>query len=197
MACVTAQGKDSDPQPNAGDNRMEKIFLRTPFNYDTEKASREAGLKCKDVTRTQQNFAEEADINTIVNRFLRTGVMPNSIDAPPQFADFEEVFDFQSAMNTIRAAQESFNALPARTRARFGNDPHEFVAFCSDENNAEEMIKMGLRVPPPTTAPDADVDPETGEVQLRLDNAAAPPQKAQKGQPKGKDTPPKTGEGVT
>ena len=40
-------------------------FLRTPYNYDTVAASNESGLGCEDPTLTQQQFAEESDINTI------------------------------------------------------------------------------------------------------------------------------------
>ena len=79
------------------------VFLRTPYNYDVDAVSVASGLKCEDATRTQQQFAEEADINTIVERFNLTGQLPQDV-RPPQYADFEGVFDFKSAMNAIRAA---------------------------------------------------------------------------------------------
>lgn len=58
------------------------MFLRAPFNYDTDKASLEAGSsrpidpdtgEIIDDGMTQQSFAEEVDINTIVRRFGLTG----------------------------------------------------------------------------------------------------------------------------
>ncbi|WP_445772243.1 hypothetical protein, partial [Rheinheimera sp.] len=45
------------------------MFIRTPYNYDTNLASEESALYCSDVSRTQQNAKEECDINTIVKRF--------------------------------------------------------------------------------------------------------------------------------
>ena len=49
-------------------------------------------------------------------------------------------------MNMIARAHESFDALPADVRARFGNDPGAFVEFCSDEKNLPAMREMGLAV---------------------------------------------------
>lgn len=132
------------------------MFIRTAFNYDVDAASDESGLKCEDVSRTHQSFAEECDINTIVRRFNLTGALPDNVRVP-QYADFEESFDFHSAMNAIAMANESFDAMPAEVRARFHNDPGEFVDFCSIPDNIEEMRKLGLAVPKPDPIPDAPV----------------------------------------
>ena len=98
------------------------IFLRSPFNYDRDAVSVETGLECQDKTLAQQQFLEDSDINTIVRRFKLTGQLPDNVRAP-QYADFEGVFDYQTAMNAIRQAQESFNAMPADVRSRFANEP--------------------------------------------------------------------------
>lgn len=119
-------------------------FVRSPYNYDVNEASDEAGLDCSgDKGRTQQSFAEEVDINTIVKRFGLTGELPENI---PQVmtGDFEGVYDFQSAMDLVVQARESFMAMPADVRTRFDNDPHKFVDFTSDEKNFDEAVKWGL-----------------------------------------------------
>lgn len=121
-------------------------FLRTQHNYDMNEASDDAGLKCLDVTLTQQNFAEEADINTIVERFGITGQLPTNVRMPT-YEDYTEVVDFQTAMNSIALAREAFDAMPANVRARFHNNPAEFVDFCSNEENKEEAKKLGLLKP--------------------------------------------------
>lgn len=121
-------------------------FLRSAFNYDMDKASDEAGLACMDDSLTQQQFKEEADINTIVNRFLKTGVLPTP-NTFPQYVDFEGVFDYQSAMNLVRAADESFMRMDAKVRARFNNSPQEFLEFFANPANAEEAIRLGLAIP--------------------------------------------------
>lgn len=101
---------------------------------------------------TQQSGKDEADINTIVRRFGVTGTMPVNVRAPT-FADFDQVFDFQTAQNALIAARDSFMAMPADVRTRFSNDPQAFVEFCSDKENLPEMRKMGLAPPLPDPEP--------------------------------------------
>lgn len=118
-------------------------FLRTPLNYDRHAASVDSGLRCLDASLAKQSFAEEVDINTIVRRFNLTGQMPTDIRMP-EYGDYEGVWDYHSALNSVRRGEESFARLPAEVRARFHNDPGEFVAFCLDEGNRPEAIKLGL-----------------------------------------------------
>ena len=85
---------------NMGKTKDFGVFLRTPYNYDTDEASEASGLKCLDESKTKQSFQEEADINTIVRRFGLTGQLPSGIQAPT-YGDFTEVTDFHTAMNAI------------------------------------------------------------------------------------------------
>lgn len=129
--------------------------MRTIGNYDPDQASDETALTCHDPSLTRQSEKEEADINTIVRNFGVTGRLPESIRVPT-YGDFDQVNDFQSAMEAINQANRSFLAMPAETRARFFNDPQVFLEFCSDSRNLDEMRKMGLAVPlpePPAPAP--------------------------------------------
>jgi len=125
---------------------MDYPFIRSAYNYDTNKASTESGLECLDKSLTKQSFAEEVDINTIVRRFNLSGELPSDIRAP-EYADFEDVYDYHSALNAIAKAHESFDAMPADVRYRFNNDPGDFVDFCNDPKNVDEMVKLGLAVP--------------------------------------------------
>lgn len=125
---------------------MREVFLRTPFNYDSNAASDESGLACKDVSLAKQQFADECDINTIARNFGLSGELPVGVRMPTS-GDFSQVMDFQTAMNAVVAARESFDAMPARVRARFHNDPAEFIAFCDDPENRPEALKLGLIAP--------------------------------------------------
>jgi phage internal scaffolding protein len=122
---------------------MKIPFLRTPYNYDRDAASNDSGLECLDPTMAQQQFREECDINTIMERFGRTGELIAPIRMP-QYGDFDGVNDYHSAMNAIVEAQTAFDALPAKVRARFGNDPAEFLDFVYNEENRDEAIRLGL-----------------------------------------------------
>lgn len=128
--------------------------FRSAYGYDVDAVSRETGLECKDASLAKQSFAEEVDINTIIRRFGLSGELPENVRMPVN-ADFEEVFDFQSAMNRIVEAREAFDAMPAHVRARFANDAAKFVDFCSDEANRDEAIKLGLVPKPVAAAPAA------------------------------------------
>lgn len=118
-------------------------FIRTPYNYDTDAISQKTGLDCGPETKTQQQFKDEVDINTIVERFGVTGEMPEKFNFPTE-QDFSETFDFQSAMNITIQARDEFMKMPAKQRARFLNDPQKFMEFMHDPENIDEMIKMGL-----------------------------------------------------
>lgn len=115
-------------------------------DFDGDGFSIATGLKCVDASLTQQSQKEEADINTLVKRFGVTGLMPQGV-AVPQYKDFDDVFDFQSAMNVINEAKHSFMQMPGAIRRRFGDDPQQFLEFCGDKDNLDEMRKMGLALP--------------------------------------------------
>lgn len=125
---------------------VKTVFCRSAYNYDMQLASDQSGLKCEDASLTQQQFKEESDINTIVDRFMKSGVMPNPVNMP-QFMDYEGVFDFQSAMNVVRQADENFMRLDAKVRARFNNSPQEFLEFFANPENVDEAIRLGLAIP--------------------------------------------------
>lgn len=126
--------------------KMKTVFCRSPYNYDMDLASDEAGLSCDDDSLTQQQFKEDSDINTIVNRFMKSGVLPTPVNMP-QYMDYEGVFDYQTAMNSVRAADEQFMRMDAKVRLRFNNSPQEFLAFFADPANTDEAIRLGLAVP--------------------------------------------------
>lgn len=122
------------------------MHLRHGMSDDFDQSSEDSGLRCRDPSLTVQSQAEEADINVIVRRFGVTGVLPEGVRAPV-YQDFLHVFDFQSAMNAVRGAQESFDKMPADVRKRFANDTQQFVVFCSDPGNIDELRKLGLAIP--------------------------------------------------
>lgn len=138
---------------------MKPPFLRTPYNYDRDLVSVESGLGCDDPTLAQQQFRDEADINTILERFGRTGELVVPVNLP-QFGDYSEVSDYHTAMNMIIQAQDSFDALPAKIRAEFDNDAGKFVDFVMDENNRAKAVEMGLVQAPKAIVTMADVAAE-------------------------------------
>lgn len=136
-------------------------FVRDPYNYDRDKASELSGLLCLEDSLTQQQFLEETDINTIVDRFGITGQLPEN-PQPPQYADFEGIFDFQAAQNAVIAADRAFMTFPAKVRNRFQNDPQQMLEFVSNKENRAEAEALGLLKPaPPAPSPPPPEPPKT------------------------------------
>lgn len=107
------------------------------------------------VSLTQQHFAQECDINYILQQYGPSGVDPlNPPTAMPQFGDFSSVTDFMTANNILIDAQDHFDSLPASLRKRFDNDPLEMLKFLNDENNRQEAIDLGICNAPPDRVPD-------------------------------------------
>lgn len=91
-----------------------------------------------------QSFKDECDINVLMRRYEKTGMINHVNKHQGEYGDFINAPDYHSAMNQIIEARESFMTIPARIRARFGNDPAEFLAFVQDPANEAEMREMGL-----------------------------------------------------
>jgi phage internal scaffolding protein len=95
--------------------------------------------------RAQQQFKDDADINSIMRKFQRTG----AIEHTKEFQDDYNIATGQTlheAMNLVTQAQTMFMALPSSVRARFDQDPTKFLDFVQDDKNIEEARKLGLVV---------------------------------------------------
>ena len=91
--------------------------FRTP--YDDPYV--DMGLDCSDdPVLTIQSEKENCDINVIVDRFEKTGVLP-SMTSSPLYGDFSVPFDFQEAQQILINAQNAFMQLPAKVRREFDN----------------------------------------------------------------------------
>lgn len=97
---------------------------------------------------TQQHMKQETDINHIIKKYDKTGLITHVNNAVAQYGDFTQANEYQEALNRVINAQNSFHALPAEIRKRFFNDPGEFFEFATDPANAEEMYHMGLAEAP-------------------------------------------------
>lgn len=105
---------------------------------------------------TEQSHKADSDINTIVRRIER-GQPLSAFQQGSQgiYGDFTQFQDYQENLNTVIAAQEAFDSLPAPIRKRFDNDPVELMKFLDDNKNREEAENLGLvnKKPEPVPAP--------------------------------------------
>ena len=117
---------------------------------------------------TQQHFADEVDINNLISKYVKTGVLPEKQGA--FYADFSSGLDYRETVDFLRATQEDFLALPASTRAHFNNDPGALIDFVNDPSNHSRFAEVGL-VPAGTSSP-LDV---TGTTDTKTTTTVVPP----------------------
>lgn len=121
-------------------------------------------LFCEDPSRTKQSFKKDCDVNEIMKRFKNV----NGQDFLTryqgyfggQFGDFSEIGDYRSALNQIKRAQEFFDGLPAKVRARFQNDPGTLIEFLDNPANRDEAISLGFIAPDSPVSGQDPVKPE-------------------------------------
>lgn len=94
-------------------------------------------------TLTQQHFKEHTNINDIVGRFIKTGVLEGT-RLEPKYGDFSNYKTYHEAQNAIINAQQDFANLSSKIRNRFDNDPGKLLEFVSNEDNYEEAHELGL-----------------------------------------------------
>ena len=104
---------------------------------------------------TVQADADECDMNFIMARYVKTGLLPQS-RAEGFFGDASALPDFQQAQQILIDANMAFESLPAKVRDRFHNSPEKFLAFMADEDNRQEAVLLGLLKPPQEAAPAPD-----------------------------------------
>lgn len=152
-----AMKKDKVKRNEPSFNWLEKRHVRSPYEPYND-----PGVDCSDDPGvTDGSQAAELDVNQIVRRAQKSGILPGA-NEERVYADVSSSQDYHSAMNLILSANAQFMALDAEVRARFDNDPAKFIDFMNNPNNAEEMVALGLaeRVDAPTPQPAAPVAPE-------------------------------------
>ena len=119
--------------------------------------------------KTQQHFKRECDINHLMGKYQKTGLIDHVSHHQGDYSDLTDLPTYHDALNKVISAQSSFDSLPSSLRSRFSNDPAQFLDFVSNPDNRAEMVQMGLipqsqpdPVPEPVPEPDP-VEPAGGE----------------------------------
>lgn len=90
------------------------------------------------LSRVQQDFKNEVDINSIVERHK-----PQK-ERKSRYVNLSDVDDFFSANMKVLRVKEAFMSLPAKIRERFRNNPQNLMDFLADPKNKEEAIELGI-----------------------------------------------------
>ena len=100
-----------------------------------------------------QGFTESCDVNQIMARYLKTGIVDHVAKYQPQYGEVTGA-DFTQAMQTVANAMTMFEELPAKAREFFGGDAANFLDYVVDieARDPEELYELGLLDPESDTA---------------------------------------------
>lgn len=122
---------------------------------------------------TQQNMQAETDINQIMRKYEKTGIITHVNQVGGRYGEFHVVPDYQTALNRVKAAQTMFETLPARIRKEFENDAGAFLAFAENPENEEKMRELGLLPSDRTAATPSEGNSSAAEPAEELSPAPA------------------------
>lgn len=101
-----------------------------------------------EVSLTKQDQAKDADINILMGKYLKHGILPME-RGPGIYTDTTALPNYGEAMQIIVEADAKFQSLDPKLRNRFMNDPQELLNFIDDPANKEEAQKLGILKTPP------------------------------------------------
>lgn len=115
-------------------------------------------------TRTKQSFADQVNINKIIERHRKTGMVSHLNAAEPFYGDVSELRSYEESLMVVQKATDLFMGMSSSVRARFDNDPQKMIEFLEDPKNHEEAIKLGMVLPRKEVVPQ---EVEIGEKSLK------------------------------
>lgn len=105
---------------------------------------------------TEQHHKQSCDINTIVAKYLKTGLLDHVKRYEGTYGDVTGA-DFKSAQDLIAQQKSTFNDLPAAVRAKFDNDPTQYLDMVMTDEGINELKNI---LNPPIAEPEVETEPE-------------------------------------
>ncbi len=95
---------------------------------------------------TKQSFKKETDINTIMAKYEKTGLLAHVTEYQGYYGDLPSSVDYHDNIQAVIDAKDAFASLTASIRDRFHNEPEEFLEFVLNPENQDEINALGLGV---------------------------------------------------
>ncbi len=139
------------------------------FGHPQDRERNRVSVSASEGGRTKQSFQFDADPNTLMRQFVKTGKKEilEQTQSVAQYGDFSEIPDFFTALIQVQQCTEEFNELPVNIRVHVNNSPAEFLDLVSDPDRHAECVDLGLFEPddrtmsipqPPEQNPPAEGD---------------------------------------
>ena len=87
---------------------------------------------------TIQEQKDQTDINKILAKYAKTGVIEHVSKYEGQYGDVTGL-DYLTMQNQIASVNSMFMDLPAKTRAKFDNDPAKFLDYAGQDYAIDDM----------------------------------------------------------
>lgn len=91
-------------------------------------------------TMTEQHHAKACDINSIMAKYLKTGVIEHMKKFEPSYGDVS-THDYEESMNTVARVVQEFDQLPAFARDHYGS-PEKYLEATSTPEGLEELRSL-------------------------------------------------------
>lgn len=118
--------------------------LKKPKYQINYQPTQRVQLKCNDPSRTKQSFSNECNVNIIMKKYSKTGLVAHIAKHQGSYGDLTNSADYHQSMNSLLEADSAFASLPSEIRNEFHNNPAEFLDFAQDPENSHKLIEMGL-----------------------------------------------------
>lgn len=92
---------------------------------------------------TKQSHAKECDINQIMKKFQKTGVIDHIRKNEGQYGEYDAQ-EYKQAMDIVAEGQSMFQELPSKARQHFDNDPAKFMETVNSPDGINTLRKLGL-----------------------------------------------------
>lgn len=149
----------------AEENRAEVEYVNPPIRNANPWTRVRVAKHFTEPSLAKQSFKNECDINNIMRKFEKDGLMDHLNTHKGEYGDFIGYQDYQTSINRVLEAQEAFLTIPAKVRYQFKNNPAEFLEFAQNPENFDQMVEMGLATPKRT-------EPHEGERHVKTSQSA-------------------------
>lgn len=99
--------------------------------------------------KTKQSFKDKVDINKIIKRHHKTGMIEHINKKEPFYGDVSDIAGYQESLEVVMKANELFGNMSAEIRKKFKNNPMDMITWLQDPKNAQEAFDLGMTVKKP------------------------------------------------
>ena len=134
------------------------LYIRKAYTaIDEEKIRRPIRTINNQPSMTKQSFAKELEVNNIIKKYNKTGILQKAHDFEALYGEFDQ-YDLREAIDKVEQAKSLFMEVPSEFRAKFDNDPGKFIDYATNVENLAELQKYGLAEKHPEPPPNEPIE---------------------------------------